>query len=78
MAANQLVNAITGGDSDESLSSRAARARERGSRVGRVACRVLDVLDPREADRVQGDHCDIALRNHLNQTAIAYQNEVRR
>ena len=46
---DQFFNTLLGGDPDETISSRAARAREHGSKVGRIACSILDWLDP--------DHC---------------------
>lgn len=50
MAYDQALNALTGGHEDETVSSRAARARDRGRRWGCVLCGVLDWLDP--------DHCN--------------------
>lgn len=49
LATSQLLNALLGGDEDETLSSRAGKARARGRRWGCVLCRVLDALDK--------DHC---------------------
>lgn len=49
VAYDQLANAATGGDEDETLSSRADRARGQGKRWGCLLCRLLDKLDP--------DHC---------------------
>lgn len=46
---DQLVNVAANGDEDETISSRADRARENGRRWGCVLCRLLDRLDP--------DHC---------------------
>lgn len=46
---DQLVNVAANGHEDETISSRADRARERGERWGCVLCRWLDRLDP--------DHC---------------------
>lgn len=46
---DQLANAATGGDVDETISSRASRARKEGRRWGCVLCRVLDWIDK--------DHC---------------------
>lgn len=48
-AYDQLANAVTGGDMDEKISSRANRARGEGRRWGCLLCRLLDALDP--------DHC---------------------
>jgi hypothetical protein len=47
---DQLANAMAGGDPDETISSRAAKAARKGHRWGCVLCRVLDWLDP--------GHCD--------------------
>ena len=49
VAHDQLGNAATGGSEDETVSSRAHRARLAGRRWGCVLCRMLDALDP--------DHC---------------------
>lgn len=46
---DQLANVAANGSEDETISSRADRARERGARWGCVLCRLLDRLDP--------DHC---------------------
>ena len=46
---DQLGNAILRGDPDETVSSRAAKARNRGELWGCYLCAFLDWLDP--------DHC---------------------
>lgn len=46
------VNALTGGSPDETISRRAARAKQRGATWGRVLCWGLDKVDP--------GHCDSA------------------
>lgn len=46
---DQLVNVAANGHEDETISSRADRARSQGRRWGCVLCRLLDSLDP--------DHC---------------------
>ena len=46
VALDQLGNALLGGDEDETISSRAAKARLKGKRWGCVLCRFLDWLDP--------------------------------
>lgn len=46
---DQLANTAFGGDEDETISSRAGKARLKGRRWGCVLCRVLDWFDP--------DHC---------------------
>ncbi len=43
---DQLINTLAGGDPDETISSRAAKAAARGRRWGCVLCRVLDRIDP--------------------------------
>lgn len=48
-AFDQLLNTAGNGDPDETVSSRAAKARMAGRRWGCVLCRVLDSLDT--------DHC---------------------
>ena len=49
VAIDQLFNALAGGDEDETISSRAEKARRKGRRWGCVLCLVLDGLDK--------DHC---------------------
>lgn len=49
IAYDQLANAATGGSEDETVSSRANRARGEGRRWGCVLCKLLDRLDK--------DHC---------------------
>ena len=46
---DQLVNTALGGHEDETISSRAAKARLKGRRWGCVLCKWLDWFDP--------DHC---------------------
>ena len=46
VAIDQLFNALFNGDEDETISSRAAKARLKGKRWGCVLCRFLDWLDP--------------------------------
>lgn len=43
---DQFANTLIGGAPDETISSRAARSRERGERWGRWLCAGLDWLDP--------------------------------
>lgn len=50
VAEDQLWNARLGGDEDETISGRAAKARNAGRRWGCVLCRLLDWIDP--------DHCN--------------------
>lgn len=42
---DQLVNAATGGNEDETISSRAARERNEGKRWACILCKFLDKLD---------------------------------
>jgi hypothetical protein len=62
LAANQLVNAITGGRGDQTVSARAGGARANGSKVGSAVCRVLEAADFHE-ERKGEDHCQKALRH---------------
>jgi hypothetical protein len=65
IGANQFVNAIVGGSPSETVSARAAIAREHGSTGGRRVCVVLDVIDVKK--KINGeDHCAKALR-HLHE-----------
>lgn len=50
VAYDQLANAAFGGHEDETISSRAGRARRHGKRWACILCRLLDTLDP--------DHCE--------------------
>ena len=43
---DQLANVAANGDEDETISSRAAKARLKGKRWGCVLCRFLDWIDP--------------------------------
>lgn len=56
VALDQLGNALAGGQPDETISFRAAKARAAGSRPACVLCRLLDLF--------QKDHCAITLNNH--------------
>jgi hypothetical protein len=49
LAWDRLLNTVTGGQSTETVSSRANRARSEGRRWGCVLCRILD--------RLEKDHC---------------------
>lgn len=46
VAGDVFLNAISGGDPDATISLRTAQAAQRGSRAGKVFCRVLDLFDP--------------------------------
>jgi hypothetical protein len=50
IAYDQLANTAFGGSEDETISSRAGRARREGRRWACLLCRLLDAIDP--------DHCD--------------------
>ena len=59
---DQLTNTVIGGDPDETISSRAAKAARKGKRWGCVLCRFLSLfekdhceksLEPDEGDRVE-------------------------
>jgi hypothetical protein len=51
---DQLANAATGGDEDETISSRAGRLRKEGKGWACVLCKVLDALDRGHCDRSIG------------------------
>lgn len=51
VAHDQLANASLNGHEDETISSRAARAKQNGKRWGCVLCRLLDVLDRGHCER---------------------------
>ncbi len=53
VAFNQLLNAITGGDEDETMSSRLGKDARRGKPVGCILCKVLGWIDE--------DHCEKAI-----------------
>lgn len=46
---DQFGNAVTGGDPDETISSRAAKAMQKGRVWGCILCRLLDLFER--------DHC---------------------
>lgn len=53
---DQLANTIAGGDPDETISSRAAKAQSKGLRWGCLLCRLLDKIDPRHcANNIEAD-----------------------
>jgi len=70
IASNQLVNAVTGGSANETVSSRLARAREHGSRPAVVGCRVLEFLDVHKHVNNR-DHCAKAAKNQIERMAKA-------
>ncbi len=55
VAFDQLANAGANGDEDETISSRAAKARRAGRRWGCVLCSLLDRIDP--------DHCEKSIEH---------------
>lgn len=65
IAADRGLNALAAGSADETLSSRAHRARRDGRMPGRLLCPVIDWIFRR-------------LAGHENHCADAWRNEVRR
>lgn len=53
VALDQLVNTVLGGEPDETISSRAGKAKLRGKRWGCLLCNFLDWFD--------GGHCEKAI-----------------
>lgn len=53
VAFDQLLNAILGGDEDETISSRIAKDKRRGRKFACVLCKMLDWIDK--------DHCEKAI-----------------
>lgn len=51
VAFDQLGNAATNGDEDETISSRAAKASRAGRRWGCVLCGLLDRIDPGHCEK---------------------------
>lgn len=51
IAYDQLANTAFGGNEDETISSRAGRARRQGKRWACLLCRLLDRLDPGHCER---------------------------
>lgn len=51
---DQLANAAANGDPDETISSRANRARSEQRRWGCVLCKILDALDPNHCKKSAG------------------------
>jgi hypothetical protein len=50
---------------DSTVSAHLAQKRLQGSKVAAGVCHVLNVLDYRDAQAPEGDHCDIALKHDL-------------
>ncbi|MVZ85635.1 hypothetical protein GPZ74_16750 [Burkholderia pseudomallei] len=59
---DEAVNTIFGGSPDETISERAAKARNAGRRWGCVLCRALD--------RISRGHCDNALTATIGDDAV--------
>lgn len=62
VASNQLLNALSGGSPDESISSRLGHAREHGSKFARFACAVLEKVNTGHPQF--DDHCLEAMATH--------------
>lgn len=61
VAYDQLANTAANGDEDETISSRAAKARRHGRRWGCLLCRLLDHLDPEHCNRsIEADEGEAA------------------
>jgi hypothetical protein len=54
IAHDQLANAATGGDVDETISSRAYRAQVEGRRWGCLLCKMLDIIDKGHCKESEG------------------------
>ena len=48
---DQLANTILGGNEDETISSRAAKAKLQGKRWGCVLCKLLDKFDKNHCEK---------------------------
>lgn len=59
---DETVNAVTGGDGEETISSRAAKAQVAGKKWGCVLCKILDLF--------QKDHCKISLNTAVGDNAV--------
>lgn len=62
VAIDELVNAITLGDRDETISSRAGKARDEGKEWGCVLCRFLNIFDD--------GHCTKAVDKSKGKNAV--------
>lgn len=51
VALDQLINALTGGDPDETVSSRAAKSKAKGHLFGCVLCKLLNKLDRNHCEK---------------------------
>ncbi|NIE67486.1 hypothetical protein [Burkholderia sp. Ax-1719] len=59
---DQAVNTVCGGSPNETISERAAKARDAGREWGCVLCRFLDWINP--------GHCDNALTSTIGDDAV--------
>ncbi|CAJ6184005.1 Uncharacterised protein [Burkholderia pseudomallei] len=64
---DEAVNTIFGGSPNETISERAAKARNAGRRWGCVLCRALD--------RISRGHCDNALTATIGDDAVIPDDE---
>lgn len=53
VAVDMLGNTLTGGANDETISSRSARAAERGSKFGKLMCSVLNLFNSNHGPKAQ-------------------------
>lgn len=54
ISVDQFFNTLLGGSEDETISSRANRAREGGKAWGKVTCSILDKIDPNHCSKSKG------------------------
>jgi hypothetical protein len=59
---DQALNTLTGGSPNETVSERAAKARNNGREWGCVLCRFLGWINP--------GHCDTALKETIGNDAV--------
>lgn len=59
---DQAGNTLTGGSPNETISERAAKAREAGKEWGCVLCQILGWINP--------GHCDTALKSTIGDDAV--------
>lgn len=59
---DEAANTILGGSPNETISERAAKARNAGRRWGCILCRLLNRINP--------GHCDRALTSKIGEDAI--------
>ncbi|MDE3023314.1 MAG: hypothetical protein KGI54_15945 [Pseudomonadota bacterium] len=63
VALDQFCNAILGGDPAETISSRAAKARNEGKQWGCILCKVLSII-------IQKNHCTKSLDANVGSNSI--------